>query len=150
MSLRRIITMIGVKQATVGLTFIYHGPCPACEGCEYRKVCVENLEPGRVYRIVGLRERVFPCRVHEGGVRVVEVVEADVEAALPSKVAIEGATITFQPRECGQVDCEHYNLCFPVGLFRGDHCAILKVGERIRCREGLSLTRVVLRRTHAS
>jgi len=72
----KIITMVGVKQARKGFEFLHESPSEKCEKCKYYRVCIGNLEAGRVYRIVGLREKTFPCPLHEGGVRVVEVVES--------------------------------------------------------------------------
>lgn len=99
---------------------------------------------GRVYEIVGLRERTFPCKLHEDGVRVVEVVGGDVPAAVPSRVALEGALITFQPQKCESLPCEYSELCEPVGLRDGDRCKVLEVDEKIKCKRGLSLLRVLL------
>jgi len=99
-----------------------------------------------VYRVVGLRENVFQCGVHEGGVRVVEVVEADIDAVLPLRMAMEGALIPFQKVECEAPLCSNHELCVPRGLVNGDRCTILKIGEKIECPEGLSLVKVVLHR----
>jgi len=147
---KSVITLVGVRQAEEGFIFIHQGLSSGCEGCEYYQVCIENLEVGRVYKVVELREKVFPCRLHEAGVRVVEVVESDILAALPSKLAIEGAIITFQKVECDVQACEHHQLCVPRGLFNGDHCTILKIEENVSCSKGLPLAKAVLRRLPSS
>ena len=147
---RSVITLVGVRQAKEGFVFIHQGPSSSCEGCEYYQVCLKNLEAGRVYKVVRLREKVFPCRLHEAGARVVEVVESDILAALPSKLAIEGAVITFQKAECDVQACEHHELCVPRGLVNGDHCTVLKIGENVACSKGLSLVKAVLRRLPSS
>ena len=143
---KKLITLVGIKQAKEGFTFIHHGFSPKCEGCEYSQVCIGNLEVGRVYKVVKLREKVFPCRLHEGGVRVVEVVESEILSSLPSKLAIEGAVINFQSQRCDTPLCEHYDLCVPDGLFNGDYCTILSVKENIPCPKGLQLVKVALKR----
>jgi hypothetical protein len=147
---RPVITLVGVRQAKEGFVFIHQGPSSGCEGCECYQVCIKNLEAGRVYRVIRLREKVFPCRLHEVGVRVVEVVESDISAALPSKLAIEGAVITFRKAECDVQACEHRELCVPHGLVNGDHCTVLKTEENVACPRGLSLVRAVLRRLPSS
>ena len=77
---------------------------------------------------------------------VVEVVEADVDAAIPVKLAIEGATITFKEMECNRVNCENYELCFPKGLRDGDKVTIINVSKSLPCPLGFSLKVVRLRR----
>ena len=145
-----MITLIGVRQAREGFAFIHQGPSPECEGCPYYQVCIENLDAGRVYEVVGLREKIFPCKLHEIGARVVEVIESDILAALPSKATIEGAVITYQKQECSIQECQLYERCVPRGLVNGDRCLILEVGEKVKCSRGLPLVRVVLRRLPAS
>jgi len=147
---KSVITLVGVRQAEEGFIFIHQGPSSGCEGCKYYQVCIENLEVGRVYKVVELREKVFPCRLHEAGVRVVEVVESDILATLPSKLAIEGAVITFQKVECDVQVCEHHQLCVPRGLFNGDHCTILKIEENVSCSKGSPLAKAALRRLPSS
>ena len=147
---RSVITLIGVRQAKEDFVFIHQGPSSSCEGCEYYQVCIKNLEAGLVYKVVRLREKVFPCRFHETGARVVEVVESDILTVLPSKLAIEGAIITFQKEECDVQACEHHELCVPCGLVNGDHCTVLKIGENVACSKGLSLVKAVLRRLPSS
>ena len=142
----KIITMIGVKQARKGFEFLHESPSEKCEKCEYYRVCIGNLEAGRVYRIVGLREKTFPCPLHEGGVRVVEVVESEISAVIPQRIALEGAVITFHKIACGNLACKYRNLCFPVGIYDGDRCEIVELGEKIDCEAGNSLRIVKLRR----
>ena len=145
-----LITLIGVRQAKEGYAFIHHGPSTLCEDCKYRRVCIESLEVGRIYEVVGLREKGFPCKLHEAGVRVVEVTESDIWTVLSHKLAIEGAVITFQPQECDMQTCKSYEKCVPRGLFKGDRCTISEIGEKIVCPKGLLLVRVVLHRLPAS
>jgi len=143
---KRLVTLVGKKQARKGFKFIFSMPSAQCENCEYRQVCVEKLEPERVYQVVRLRENVFPCPLHEEGVRVVEVVEAEVSAAIPSKLAVEGATIVFKIPECEAASCENAALCYPVGLKNGDKCLIVGVEKKLSCAEGFSLVKARLRR----
>jgi len=140
------ITLVGVKQARKGLEFLHEKPSEKCETCEYYRVCIGNLEVGRIYRIVGLREKVFSCPLHEGGVRVVEVVESEISAAVPQKIALEGAVIVFQQRMCENFACKNRSLCFPAGIYEGDRCKIVGLGEKIDCEIGDSLRIAKLKR----
>ncbi|MBS7643665.1 UPF0179 family protein [Candidatus Bathyarchaeota archaeon] len=143
---RPTITMVGVKQAREGFKFIHEGASQLCEGCQYRGVCIDNLVRGRLYSVVKTRARVFPCRLHEEGVQVVEVVEAETEASIDQKYAFEGATIEFHPQDCELVNCANYERCVPYGLKRGDRCQIIKLVEAVTCPASRQLVAVVLRR----
>lgn len=141
----RIVTLCGVKQAKPGLTFIAYEPSEACLECRLYKVCVGKLEPSRLYRVVEAKNRVFPCPLHEGGVKLVVVEESPVEAAMEDRLIVEGATTVFKPVGC-RVKCPNRSLCIPEGLKEGDRCFILKVGDRLECLGGLRLRRVLLKR----
>lgn len=145
-----IVTFVGAKQAREGLAFIHKGGSPECKDCKYYQICVGKLEAGRVYRVVKLYERVFPCKLHEAGVKVVGVVESDITATIPSRLAMEGAVVTFLRQECDMQNCEHHEYCAPLGLADKDRCAIVEVKENVSCPRGLSLVRVALRRLPAS
>jgi len=142
------ITIVGSKEAREGFTFIHKGKAEKCIECEFRKVCIDNLEQNRVYEVVGVRERRIPCTIHDNGAQVVEVREIDVKTAIPPKWAFEGANHTFYPRECKRIECENYDLCFPVGLAPGDKCRIIKILGKRECPidDSSTLTIVLLRR----
>lgn len=141
-----IITLVGVKQAKPGFTFLHEGPTETCRQCKYLKVCMENLEMGRIYRVIGLRKKILPCKVHENGVQVVEAMEADIKAAIEARLAFQAAIITFNAQDCINIDCINYEKCSPNGLINGDKCKILEVDEPIKCPLGRSLVVSVLRR----
>jgi uncharacterized protein (UPF0179 family) len=150
LSSRRIVTLIGSGQAKPGTVFIHKGPGSKCSDCEYSKVCVQNVESGRVYEIVGVRDRFLPCRQYEIEMRVIEVTDAKIPSSLPNKQAIPGAIVIFQAPECRNERCEIYDVCFPVGLKAGDRCEVLEVTETFQCSLGASRKRVVLRLAPAS
>jgi uncharacterized protein (UPF0179 family) len=143
---RPTITLVGVKQAREGFKFIHQGASELCEGCQYRRVCIDNLVIGRLYSVVKTRTQVFPCRLHDEGVQVVEVVEAETEASIDQKYAFEGATIEFCPQDCELVNCMNYERCVPYGLKKGDRCQIIKLVGAVTCPVSRQLVVVVLRR----
>ena len=145
-----IITLVGTNQAKEGFKFLHRGSTDKCEGCEYVHVCSLNLQPGRIFRVVGIRDKTLYCRLSEEHMRVVEVVESETEGTVHSKQAMEGATVLFQPVECSLEDCENLELCLPKGLVRGDRCEIAAVIGRLRCLQSLPLVKVLLRRVPAS
>jgi uncharacterized protein (UPF0179 family) len=144
-----IITLIGVGQALVGKKFIYNGLNSKCENCKYVQVCVKNLELKRVYEIVKVRKKAFPCELFETEMQVVEVVEAETYVVLPTKHAIESAIITLQKPDCDE-KCDNYEFCFPVSLIEGDSCEIISVIEKIRCFKGWHMRKASVRRVFAS
>lgn len=143
---RSIITIVGLKQARNGFTFLHEGPAEDCKGCEFFGVCMKNLEPGRVYEVTAVRDKVFPCRIHDEGTRVVEVVESDIDGAMEARLAFQGGIITFQPQVCENVSCRNNRKCVPNGLRKGDRCKILEVDGQTECPLKKTLVFVVLRR----
>jgi len=128
------ITIVGKTQARLGFSFVHKGASSKCAECRYQKVCIENLEPNRVYEVVGIRDREVPCLIHERGAQVVEVKEAIIQTTIPSRSAYEGAVLTFKPKECSKIECENYELCHPQGIKEGDKCKIVKIKEKkIEC-----------------
>ncbi|MEM2876309.1 MAG: UPF0179 family protein [Candidatus Bathyarchaeia archaeon] len=142
----RLITLIGIRQARVGFQFIFNDPGEECASCKQRSVCLDSLEVGRVYRITRLRERSFPCKIHADGVSVVEVVESDVYAAIPKNQAFEGATFTFKILDCDETNCKMRQICFPLGIFEGEKCKILKVDKNFSCPKDFPLVKALLQR----
>jgi len=139
-----LITLVGEKQSTEGYEFIYMGPLSDCRECRLKTVCF-NLEEGRRYRITKIRDVHHECKVHEGGVRVVEVEKIPVNAALNAKLAIEGSMITFEPLECKNLGCDHYRLCHPLGVKAKSKYKILRVKKEIKCPEGKKIKEVEMR-----
>jgi uncharacterized protein (UPF0179 family) len=150
LSSKRIVTLIGSGQAKIGTVFIHKGPGSKCLDCEYSRVCVQNVESGRVYEIVGVRDKFLPCSQYETEMRVIEVTDAKIPSSLPIKQAIQGAVVVFQAPECGSEECESHELCFPLGLKSGDKCEVLEVTETFQCPLGASRKKVVLRLAPAS
>lgn len=140
-----LITLVGEKQATEGCEFIYMGPLSDCRECRLKTVCF-NLEEGTRYKITKIRDVHHDCKIHEGGVRVVEVERIPVNAALNNKLAIEGSTITFAPLECKNLGCEHYHLCHPLGVKANGKYKILSVGKEIKCPVGEKIKEVKMRK----
>lgn len=146
MTVKRRVTLIGHKQAKLGFKFIFSGPTPKCVSCEYNNVCAGNLEAGRVYVVVQVKNRSVPCMLCQENARVVEVEEGVAEAAVDARQAIQDAVITFAAKSCSNVGCVGYEKCLPQGLRGNDRCKVLKVLEPLKCPFGLQLVQVLLER----
>ncbi len=140
------ITMVGLKQAKEGFRFLHEGPSKECEGCRLFQVCMMNLEPKRVYQVVEVLEKVFPCPFHEEGARVVKVVEPDLQVAIDRRYVFPQGIITFIPQDCDEGNCEHYPHCVPHGLTAGDKGKIVAIIGPLQCHSERSLVLVTLRR----
>lgn len=145
----RKITIVGFKQAKKGFTFLHSTALEECKPCELLKTCMESLEPGRVYTVIKVRNKVFPCQVHEEGVRVVEVEEPSLEVAIEPRICFSLATITFHPQGCNNPQCKNIRICAARGLIEGDKCKILEVKERLECPLKRTLVRALVEREPA-
>jgi uncharacterized protein (UPF0179 family) len=139
-----LVTVVGETQCRVGFEFVFSGPNAECRDCKVRNVCF-HLEEGRKYRVAQVREVHHECKLHEGGVRVVEVERIPTRAAIPARSAIEGATQTYEESGCAWVGCANYRLCHPCGASAGMKLRVLSVeGAEVECPRGQRLKAVVL------
>lgn len=143
---KRKVTMVGLRQAKVGFTFLHSQPTEECVLCELLRTCMISLEIGRVYAVTRVRDKTFPCQVHEEGVRVVEVEEPPLDVAIEHRIAFPLGVIAFRPQECKYAGCKSIGLCQPQGLVEGDRCKILEVKERLICPLDRRLVRATVRR----
>lgn len=150
LAMSRKITILGVGQAREGFRFLFEGSPGPCRHCEFFNACSGRLEPGRIYKVISVRGRNLPCRLHGGEAKVVEVEESCIEASLERRLAVEGALISYEPIECGEAGCGQKALCRPLGLRAGDRCKILSVGRGLECPIGLELRLVSLLRRPSS
>ena len=141
-----IVTFVGSRQAKKGFSFLNEGALKECEKCERLNLCIEKLEERRVYIVTGVRDKIFPCEVHEEGVRVVTVNEANAEAIIENRLAFPGGIITFTPQECAEISCPNYAKCVPVGLKSGDKCRVVEVKKQTECPLNLRLVSAILQR----
>ena len=138
-----LVSLVGETQAKVGNIFIFRGPLTECKDCKRKTVCF-NLEDGILYEIISVRDKHHDCSVHEGGVRVVELKPAPVEAALDAKLAIEGSTINAEKVNCIHIGCDNYRICMVLGPKSNKKYKVTKVFGDLKCPDGKNLKRVVL------
>jgi uncharacterized protein (UPF0179 family) len=138
-----VITLVGELQARKGDTFVYCGPLSECRECKLKTVCF-NLDVGRWYKVSSVREKHHECKVHEKGVRVVEAEQIGIPASVPARSAVEGTTISFEPRQCSSFYCENYRLCHPTGVVGGAKYQVSEVVGDLECADGRPLKRVTL------
>lgn len=138
-----LVTVVGKLQCKEGFEFVFGGPLAECRDCKVRNVCF-HLEENRRYRVKGIREVQHECRIHEEGVRVVEVEKIPLRAAVPKKIALEGSMLTFEANECRNLGCPHHMLCKPRGASEGMRFKIVSVEGDTDCERGIPLKTVLL------
>jgi len=138
-----LVTVVGESQCKKGFEFVFSGPLAECRECKVKNVCF-HLEPNRLYRVIEVRDVHHDCKVHEEGVRVVEVEKLPTKTALPSKSAIEGSMITYEETNCDFIGCPNYRICRPAGAAEGMRFRIASVGDEIECRRDKALKIVLL------
>lgn len=132
------ITLVGERQAVAGHEFVYRGPQPECRECRVKAACL-NQDLGRRYRVVHVRDVAHPCLLNEERVRVVEVEAAPPSCSLPTRGAVEGALVSYEPVICANAACPNFRLCHPVGLERGTRLRIVEVGTELDCPLGYDI-----------
>lgn len=139
-----LVTVVGESQCRKGFEFVFGGPLADCRDCKVKNVCF-HLEQNKWYKVTEVRDVHHECRIHEGGVRVVEVEKIPIQAAIPTKSAVEGSMITFEESDCDVVGCPSFRLCRPYGPGEGTRYQIVKVlGDEIACSKGRALKLVLL------
>ncbi len=127
-----IITLVGKELAKEGLEFQYIGPLMECRACKLKNVCF-NLDEGKWYRVVKVRDKEHDCKVHEGGkVVTVEVEEIPVEIVVDAKTVVEGETLEFHKIPAKDCNCDP-DLCAPLGLRDGTKVKIVKILGTVKC-----------------
>ncbi len=138
-----IVSLVGETQAKSGTVFIFRGPLSECRDCKRKTVCF-NLEGGVLYEVISVREKHHDCNIHEGGVRVVELKKAPVKTTIDAKSAIEGSTVSINEKECSNLGCENFGMCFILEPKSNRKYRITKVVGDVECPGGKSLKRVIL------
>ncbi|MEM2214240.1 MAG: UPF0179 family protein [Candidatus Nezhaarchaeales archaeon] len=141
-----ITTLIGELQAKPGFKFVFKGGADVCSQCKLREACVMKLEQNTMYKVVEVLRKKHKCPLREGWVVVARVVEAEVEAVLDAKVAIEDAIITFKRKACEKTSCKFWSTCQSPYVKDGTKYKVLKVEkESVNCN-GRKMVKVVLSR----
>jgi len=138
-----LVTVVGERQCRKGFEFVFGGPLSECRECKVKNVCF-HLEPNRLYRVTEVREVHHECKVHEEGVRVVEVEKLPTRTALDAKAAVEGSMVTFEESDCELIGCPSYRICKPAGATEGMRFRIVTVEGEIECQKGKNLRIVLL------
>lgn len=118
------LTLLPLNLAKEGYVFQYLGAAPECVTCKHYIVCQSNLESGRKYEVVRVKDVEHECPLR-GDVKVVEVKFAPIKVILPKNIAIRGALVTYR----AACSSEKNPLCEPDGLKPGDKIKIVECLE---------------------
>ncbi|RLG85077.1 MAG: hypothetical protein DRO18_06345 [Thermoprotei archaeon] len=139
-----IITLVSYLVAKEGYTFAFTGATPQCSKCRFKRVCVDKLRPGHVYRIVRVLNIRNRCPVNEYVVTV-EVEEALIEASIPKRLAVEGMIIDYRKVGCNMLKCKFSSICKPKLLPSTCKVKVVKVHGKLKCPKGLTLVKALVR-----
>lgn len=141
-----IITVVNENNAKIGYEFVKQGLSEECLKCPLKHVCIDRLEEGRIYQVVMIRKKEHYCKLINSKVRVVGVIESNVVCTIPTKMAFEGAIITYNRIKCDEVKCTNLMKCNPIGLKNGDKCRVVRRIGKADCIKGKLLAVVILSR----
>lgn len=137
------ISLIGVDLAKEGLEFTFVGPLVGCAECRIKNVCF-NLDPGRSYRVLKVREKENPCFVfNKDRVATVEIEEIPEVAHMQyGRKLQEGSSVTLQSINCDHFTCPNIERCNIVHMREGTRAVINKVEEKLECPKGYDMRKV--------
>lgn len=137
------ISLIGVDLANEGMEFTFTGPLVGCSECRIKNVCF-NLDPGRTYKVLKVREKENPCFVfNKDKVSTVEIEEVpEVMHMQYGKKLQEGSSVTLKSANCDHISCPHIEKCNIVHMREGTRAVINKVEEKLECPKGYDMRKV--------
>jgi hypothetical protein len=135
-----LITLVGKKLAQEGNEFIYLGITQKCKNCRLKTVC-SNLQEGRAYKVVKVRDKSHSCSLHEDGVVVVEVEKLPAEVNIKEKEA-EATAVAYRPIKCNKVLCKEHEACVP-NIKEKEYKIVEAIGD-VECPKGYKLKKVLI------
>lgn len=129
--MKETFTLVGEGLAKKGARFVVTEIPDSCKSCNLFEACMKKVVVGRTYEVVEVRNRWHYCRLHDGKLIVVKVLELPMEVVLRKQIAMEGAILKFSPMECNEARCKLKEYCRPSGLRSGERIKILKVLEDV-------------------
>ena len=137
-----LVTLIGEKLAKEGEEFIYFGPNNECRNCKLKTVCF-NLQQGREYKIIKVRDKQHNCVIHEGNVVVVEVDALPIVTAIDKNLS-EGSETKVNKNDCKNIGCDYFYICLKRAIQKDKIYRIVKFYDKIDCPKGYELYKVEL------
>jgi len=140
-----IIALLPQNMAKKGFRFVLVDETDHCKDCRLRKVCIENLEVERSYKVDEVRKKSFRCPVY-GEMRVCKVSPViEFFLTIPKNDAIDGVTMRYSGPRCYELTCPNFDMCNPIGLKAGDEIKIVKVSKLENpCKLGLDLAKCLI------
>ncbi len=138
------ITLIGVDLAKTDEIFTFIGSLTGkCDECRIRNVCF-NLEEGKKYKIINVREQVNPCFVYnENKVSTIEVEEVDDTYNIQnSKRLMEGSSIELKSMKCDFLTCPFIEKCNLLNIKKTKKIVVKKIVKKIKCPKGYDMREV--------
>ncbi|KJE49388.1 MULTISPECIES: UPF0179 family protein [Acidiplasma] len=138
------ITLIGVDLARKGDVFTFVGPLTGkCDECRIRNVCF-NLEEGKRYKIVNVKEQINPCFIfNKNKVSTVEVEEMPNTFNVQySRHLIDGISLELKSMKCDYITCPFIEKCNLINYKGSKKIVVRKVLGKIKCPKGYDMREV--------
>ena len=136
-SKKEIVTMVGKSYAKIGFKFYFKAPrtgiCP--KSCRYYTPCMMNLKNNAVYEIVDDLNISHNCPsdYHDEQMKLVKVVQGNLEILIETKLTFLGAVIQYDPVDCNISDCPYKEYCSPLeGIKRGTKVKIKEIIKKVK------------------
>ena len=140
-----VIAMVPRGLARINQIFKFVGEKPECKTCPYRDICVQNLKPGRYYKIIEVRDAVHECPLYGIEMKVVDVVEVGIPIVLDFKPSA-GEIVKPIKNECPNKKCPFYAMCMNPEVEPGEKYEVESVDREINCPLGKKLYLVFAKR----
>lgn len=139
------ISLIGKDLAKEGMEFLFVGPLVHCSTCGIKNVCF-NLDSGRSYRVVKVREKLNNCFVFNGDkVKTVEVEEVEDQLTMQfGRTVQEGSTVAMKSLKCDYLSCRYIEKCNLIHYKEGRKVTIKKVGDKVDCPKNLDIREITI------
>ncbi len=137
------ISLIGVDLAKKNMEFTFKGPLSGkCDECRIRNVCF-NLEPGKRYKIIDVKEQINPCFIYnKNKVSTIEVEEIKSTYNIQNgKRLMEGSSIELKSMKCDCLTCPNIEKCNLIDI-PGKKIVVNKIIKKLSCPKGYDMREV--------
>jgi uncharacterized protein (UPF0179 family) len=140
-----VIAMVPKELAKLNQIFKFSGERPECKTCPHRDICVQNLKPGRYYKIVEVRDVVHECPLYGIEMKVVDVVEVGIPMVVDHPVS-PGEIVRANVYECSNKKCPYYAMCQNPEVEPGERYEVESVEGELKCPLGKKMYLVYVKK----
>ena len=140
-----VLAMVPKPLARINQIFKFLGEKPECKTCEHRDICVQNLKPGKYYKITEVRDVTHECPLYGIEMKVVEVIEVDIPMVIDFRPNL-GEVVKGTKISCNNTKCQYYAYCLNPDIEIGEKYEVSGVEKEIDCPLGRKLYLIYVKR----